>query len=81
MRKLLGSPALVRSLTGVEREVALAGYEGAVRGLFLAAAGVGLCMAFLQAGTGWRAPESTVKDVEGRRDGEEDGLVEEARGD
>ena len=57
VRRLLGSPALVENLGGVEKEVAIEGYQDALRMLFLAAAGLAALMVILQAGTGWTAAE------------------------
>lgn len=57
VRRLLGSPALVENLGGVEKEVAIQGYQDALRTLFLAAAGLAVLMIILQAGTGWTSPE------------------------
>ena len=57
VRRLLGSPALVRTLRGGEREIAIKGYEDALKALFLAGAGLALMMVFVQAGTGWKAPK------------------------
>lgn len=56
VRKLLGSPALVGTLVGEEREVAVVGYVTAIRGLFVAGSVLAVTVIFLQAGTGWRAP-------------------------
>lgn len=56
VRRLLGSPALVENLNGKERDVAIRGYQDALRVLFLAGAGLAVVMVFLQAGTGWNAP-------------------------
>jgi MFS family permease len=53
IRQLLGSPALVGKLDGVEKDVAIKGYEEALRTLFLAGAGLAVFMVFVQAGTGW----------------------------
>ena len=53
VRKLLGSPALVGSLRGIERVVAVKGYEDALRGLWTAGAGLAALMVVVQAGTGW----------------------------
>lgn len=64
VRRLLGSPALVNSLTGLEQQVAVHGYEDAVRTLFLAGSVLALGMMLLQAGTGWRAAEGTKDDDE-----------------
>lgn len=57
IRRLLGSPAMVRQLEGVEQEVAIKGYEDALKTLFLAGAGLAVLMVFVQAGTGWRGPK------------------------
>lgn len=56
IKKLLGSPALVKSLKGVEKIVALEGYEVALRSLFMAASGLALVMVVVQAATGWKEP-------------------------
>jgi MFS family permease len=53
--RLLGSPALVGSLEGVQKEVAVKGYEEALKLLFFSGAGLAALMVFLQAGTGWKA--------------------------
>jgi len=63
IRQLLGAPASVRDLQGIEKEVAISGYEDALRALFLAAAGVAVVMVFVQAGTGWKAPKENEKSV------------------
>lgn len=55
IRQLLGSPALVSSLVGDDKEVAIAGYVTAVKGLFVAASGLAAIMVIVQAGTGWGA--------------------------
>lgn len=54
VRKLLGSPALAKSLEGAERSVAISGYVEALRTLFLAGMGLAAIMVFVQAGTGWK---------------------------
>ncbi|KAL1645501.1 hypothetical protein SLS58_003810 [Diplodia intermedia] len=54
IRRLLGSPALVARLQGVDRAVAIEGYEYALRGLFLAAVALAVVAVVVQAGTGWR---------------------------
>ena len=56
VRRLVGSPRAVRALVGAEREVAVAAYAGALRGLFGAAAGLAAAVVLVQAGTGWTAP-------------------------
>lgn len=55
--RLLGSPALVGGLEGVQREVAVQGYEEALKMLFLSGAGLAALMVLVQAGTGWRGVE------------------------
>jgi predicted MFS family arabinose efflux permease len=62
VRRLLGSPALVENLGGVEKEVAIQGYQDALRMLFLASAGLAGLMIILQAGTGWTAPSGETQD-------------------
>lgn len=56
IRKLVGSPALVQQLEGREKEVAVLAYATALKGLFLAGAGLAVAMIAVQAGTGWSAP-------------------------
>lgn len=51
--KLLGSPATVMHLEGLERDVAIESYGYAVRMLFLAGAIVAGVSTLFQAGTGW----------------------------
>ncbi|GLA75074.1 hypothetical protein AtubIFM55763_006336 [Aspergillus tubingensis] len=53
VRKLLGSPALAKRLTGVERAVAVHSYEQAVKTLLLGACVLAIAAAAAQAGTGW----------------------------
>lgn len=57
IRRLLGSPKLVGELNGVEKQIAITGYEDALHTLFLAGAGLAVLMVFVQAGTGWRGPK------------------------
>ena len=54
VRKLLGGPALVKSLQGSERAVAVESYTESLEGLLLAGAGLALVMVCMQAGTGWK---------------------------
>jgi predicted MFS family arabinose efflux permease len=68
IRRLLGTPALVQSLVGVEKEVAVDGYTTAVKTLFLTGSILALIMTLIQAGTGWTAP---------RPDAETDGDAED----
>lgn len=57
IRRLLGSPALVGQLEGAEQAIAIQGYEDALKGLFLAAAGLAALMVLVQAGTGWKGAQ------------------------
>ncbi|RFU25288.1 hypothetical protein B7463_g11051, partial [Scytalidium lignicola] len=63
VRRLLGSPALVQGLEGVEKTIAVNAYAGSVRGIFLAGSALGLVMVFVQAGTGWTSGEGEKEDV------------------
>jgi hypothetical protein len=63
IRRLLGSPALVEQLGGIEREIAIQGYQDALRTLFLAGAGLAVLMVLVQAGTGWKAAEPSGQPV------------------
>ena len=64
VRKLLGSPALVAGLSGVEREVAMGAYVDAIRGLFWAGAGLAVVVIAVQAGTGWKGQVDKENDEE-----------------
>jgi hypothetical protein len=55
VRRLLGSPALVKSLNGWEKSVAIQSYEGSISRLLLAVVGLSLVMVFVQACTGWKS--------------------------
>lgn len=68
IRKLLGSPALVNKLEGVEKAVAVSSYEDAFKALFLGAVVLSAVTAVLQACTGWKEPP---KDDEQRQNEEE----------
>ncbi|KAL2424504.1 hypothetical protein ABEF95_005333 [Exophiala dermatitidis] len=61
IRQLIGSPILVQKLTGVDREVALVGYETALKTIYLAGGCLAVAMLFVQAGAGWSAPARAVK--------------------
>lgn len=61
IRKLLGSPALVQTLQGAEKEVAVQGYATAIKGLFLCGTALAVLMILVQALTGWAAPEEEKK--------------------
>lgn len=56
IRQLLGSPAMVGQLEGLEKEIAIRSYEDAIFTLFIAGAGLAILMVFVQAGTGWNSP-------------------------
>ncbi|KAE8153153.1 major facilitator superfamily domain-containing protein [Aspergillus avenaceus] len=71
IRKLLGSPALAKSLSGVERVVAVQSYEHAVKTLLLGGCVLALAATVAQAGTGW-VPDRDRKE----REDVEDCLVE-----
>lgn len=71
VRRLLGSPALVTSLTGSERAVAVASYTSSVDGLLVFGAGLALAMVFIQAGTGWRPGPKGDGEVQGAESGAE----------
>ncbi|KAF2139966.1 uncharacterized protein K452DRAFT_289345 [Aplosporella prunicola CBS 121167] len=72
VRVLMGSPAMVPRLGDAEREVAVGAYEGALRGLWVAAAGLAVVVVFVQAGTGW------VGHREGDEEGDEQGHESES---
>jgi hypothetical protein len=65
IRKLLGSPALVGKLDGVERTVAVGAYQDALKALFLGAVGLSIIVTIAQAGTGWTeaVPKKEQTDV------------------
>ncbi|KAF2723118.1 MFS general substrate transporter [Polychaeton citri CBS 116435] len=61
IRRLLGSPALVERLDDLEKEVAIHGYEHALKVLWLAGAGLSVAMIFVQAGAGWSSGEEAAE--------------------
>ncbi|KAK3377848.1 major facilitator superfamily domain-containing protein [Podospora didyma] len=78
---LIGSPAAVSDadfLTPPEREVAVAGYERALKVLYTAAALVCVLACVLQAGTGWAPPPVTDEEEEEIEEAiaEHDGVME-----
>ncbi|EKD16548.1 putative MFS multidrug transporter [Drepanopeziza brunnea f. sp. 'multigermtubi' MB_m1] len=77
VRRLLGSPALVQALTGLDQRVAVAGYVGALRNLFVAGAGLALAMVLVQAATGWEGPGSVGKAGGAEEAGQVIGVVDE----
>lgn len=70
IRQLLGRPGLVQKLEGIDKEVALLGYERALRLVYMAGGILTLVVLVLQAGTGWTAPEPE----------KEEGIPERAQG-
>ena len=76
VRRLLGSPKLVRMLEGAEAEVARQGYQDALKTLFYAGAVLAVVMVFVQAGTGWTAPQEEEKQ-EAEEEGAEGGYRDE----
>ena len=61
--QLLGAPEMVfgGGLSDAEREVAVDAYAGASKGVWQAAAVLGLVVLVLQAGTGWNGPDKEEK--------------------
>ena len=70
VRKLLGSPALVKTLKGVEKRIAVQSYEIGLKQLFVAGAGLAVIMVIVQAATGWTSGDTGKEVVEDRRDQE-----------
>ncbi|KAL2867329.1 putative MFS multidrug transporter [Aspergillus lucknowensis] len=70
IHKLLGSPALVEQLTGVEKDVAMQSYEHAIKSLLLGGFVIMIVATIAQAGTGWTPPpqETRVEDENHRED-------------
>lgn len=72
VRKLLGSPALVGKLEGIEKEIAVSAYQDAIKALFYAATGLAIIVTLVQACTGWRSPiPKSERDPEETITGEE----------
>lgn len=57
VRKLLGSPALVKTLKGTEKTIAVNAYVAGLRNLFLSGVAIAVVVVVIQAATGWKAPE------------------------
>ncbi|KIW54195.1 hypothetical protein PV05_06572 [Exophiala xenobiotica] len=72
IRQLVGTPILVQRLTGVDREVAVIGYETALKTMYLVGGFFALGMLVVQAGVGWTAPEV----VKGEEDADAEGTDE-----
>lgn len=76
IRKLLGNPRLVLSLTGMQRRVAMASYEEAITYVFVFGGCLALVAMVLQAAAGWQEPQPKGMDADEDEDEEErDGLV------
>ncbi|KAL5389531.1 hypothetical protein DPSP01_002428 [Paraphaeosphaeria sporulosa] len=60
IRRLLGSPALVSTLEGPRREIAVNAYREGIKTLFLCGTGLAVLMTLVQAGSGWKAPAKSV---------------------
>lgn len=72
IRKLLGSPALVGTLKGTEKEVAVRAYEDGLKALFLGGVGLAIIVTLAQASTGWKGPTKEEQiDVEEDVEGEQ----------
>lgn len=67
IRELLGSPRIVRQLSGIERAVAVKGYIDGLRALWFSAMVLVCFMWFVQAGTGWSRPKR-LEEEDGRLD-------------
>jgi hypothetical protein len=67
IRKLLGSPRLVLTLGGAEKELAQESYQDAIRYLFVFGGGLALVAMGLQAAAGWR----------GSKEGKDEGEVQD----
>ncbi|KIW21132.1 hypothetical protein PV08_01712 [Exophiala spinifera] len=62
IKQLAGTPILVQRLTGVEREVALVGYETGLKTVYLAGGCLAVVMLVVQACVGWTAPDIDKED-------------------
>lgn len=64
VQRLLGSPALVATLKGEERVVAVEGYTAALKAVFVAGSVLAAVMILVQGGAGWKAPGEIKEEVE-----------------
>lgn len=81
LKKLLGSPALVKNLKEPLKTVAMDSYATSIRNLFLAGTVLALTMTVFQAGTGWTGhDEDVLRNVAANHgdgcDDDDDGLQE-----
>ncbi|KAJ4358343.1 uncharacterized protein N0V89_002925 [Didymosphaeria variabile] len=60
IRRLLGSPALVGTLEGQRKEIAVNAYREGIKTLFMCGTGLAIVMTIVQAGSGWKAPPKSV---------------------
>ena len=75
VRKLLGSPALVQFLKGVEKRVAVDSYVGSLSQLYVAASVLALVMVLVQAGTGWKAGKDPEEGDDSGNESEEERVI------
>ena len=64
LEKLLGSPAIVGSLQGVDKDIAVESYVNALTAMFTAGGVFCIAAVALQAGTGWTAPKERSEEEE-----------------
>lgn len=79
IRRLVGSPNLVfgGGLSDAEREVAVQGYEVALKVLYTSAVALTVLVLFIQAGTGWTAPANQEEEADIQEEiAEADGTME-----
>ena len=83
LKKLLGSPALVKNLSESLKTIAMDSYATSVRNLFLAGTILALAMTLFQAGTGWTGyDEDVLRKIatnDGNDDDEDDGNSSQER--
>ncbi|KAL1612878.1 hypothetical protein SLS60_001108 [Paraconiothyrium brasiliense] len=78
IRRLLGSPALVATLEGQRRIIAVNAYREGIKTLFLCGTGLAIVMTIVQAGSGWKAPAKSVVATDEEDVGGEEALAEGA---
>lgn len=72
IRRLLGAPMLVQKLQGEQQAVAIDAYASAIKATFLGGVGLAIIMTVIQAGAGWTAPRTDVKEPPLAHDGQDD---------
>ncbi|KUJ11835.1 MFS general substrate transporter [Mollisia scopiformis] len=75
IRRLLGSPALVKELVGFEKQIAIDSYVGGLKALFVAGVGLAVLMVVVQAFTGWKEPVEVKGENEANGNEVENGLL------